>query len=154
MLKRLKELDVKRKTLLLIAAFAIFSTLYVAARFVLRSGKLMLFRFNLGFSIEEAGILYNFQTVLVILVSAVVFATAMYLVKCKLRYEIIFPVLSLIFGLFYMFTITPLSVPDEVTHFEAIIELTSKLFTDPFDASIADFTHFPTTITYAPVICA
>lgn len=142
MLKRLKELDVKRKTLFLIAAFAIFSVFYAVSRFVLRGGKLMLFRFNLGFSIEEAGILYNFQTVLVIAVSAVVFATATYLVIHELRYEVIFPALSLIFGLFYLFTITPLSVPDEITHFQAIIELTSKLFREPFDASVADFSSF------------
>lgn len=142
MLKRLKELDVKRKTLFLIAAFAIFFIFYTVARFALRGGKLMLFRFNLGFSIEEAGILYNFQTVLVIAVSAVVFATAIYLVRHELRYEVIFPALSLILGLFYLFTITPLSVPDEITHFQAIIELTSKLFREPFDASVADFSSF------------
>lgn len=139
MYKKLNGLDVKRKSLLLIVSFSAFAALYIAVRNVLRDGKLMLFRFNLGFSIEQAEILYNYQTALVIAVSAVVFAAAIYLVRCELRCEIIFPVLSLLFGIFYMFTITPLSVPDEVAHFQAIIELTSKLFREPFDASVGIF---------------
>lgn len=142
MLEKLKNSDKKIKTSLIVGAFAIFAALYSTMRIILRNNKLMLFRFNLGFSIEQAGILYDYQTLMVIAVSAVVAAAAIYLVRCKLRYEVIFPTLALIFGLFYMFTITPLSVPDEATHFEAIIELTSKFFTEPFDASVADFYAF------------
>lgn len=142
MLEKLKTTDTKKKTLLLCAAWALFAALYIAARLILRQGKLMLFRFNLGFSIEDAGILYSFQTIIVLAVSAVVLIAAVYLLRRELRCEVFFPALALVFGLFYMFTITPLSVPDEVTHFQAIIELTNKLFSKPFDASVGDFTAF------------
>ncbi len=36
-------------------------------------GELLLFRYNLGFSIEEAGTLYDFQTVMLLLVNLFVF---------------------------------------------------------------------------------
>lgn len=142
MLDRLNSADKNKKTVILCAAFALFAALYIAARLVLRQGKLMLFRFNLGFSIESAGQLYDFQTFIVIAVSATVLAAALYILRRELRCEVFFPVLALVFGLFYMFTITPLSVPDEATHFQAIIELTNKLFTKPFDVSVDDFTGF------------
>lgn len=142
MLERLKTTDKNKKTRLLCAAFAAFAVLYIAARLILRQSKLMLFRFNLGFAIESAGLLYDFQTLIVLAVSAAVLAAAVYLARRELRCEVFFPALALVFGLLYMFTITPLSVPDEATHFDAIIELTGKLFAKPFDASVGDFTGF------------
>lgn len=142
MLDRLKSADKNKKTRLLCAVGALFAMLYIAARLILRQSKLMLFRFNLGFAIESAGLLYDFQTLIVLAVSAAVLAAAVYLARRELRCEVFFPVLALVFGLFYMFTITPLSVPDEATHFQAIIELTNKLFTKSFDVSVDDFTGF------------
>lgn len=72
----------------------------------------------------------------------VVFGTFALLIGRELRPERLFPALAGVFGLFFLFTITLISVPDEVTHFEAIVELTNRLFGSPCDASIADFTGF------------
>lgn len=58
----------KSKRILLSAAAAVILML-VLIRFIQRQGELLLFRYNLGFSIEEAGILYDFQTVMLLLVS-------------------------------------------------------------------------------------
>ncbi len=142
MLEKLKNTTTRKKSFALLIAFAVSTAVYFAARMVMRSGKLMLFRFNLGFSIEEAGLLYDYQTVLVVLLSACVFGAALYLINHTLKYELLFPLLAFSFGFLYMFTITPLSVPDEITHFQAITELTGKLFLAGLDASLADFHGF------------
>lgn len=56
----------RRKAVLL--AGALIVALIAAARMLLRGGKLMLFRYNLGVSIEDAGILYDYQTLMIVLV--------------------------------------------------------------------------------------
>lgn len=81
MLEKLKNTTTRKKSFALLIAFAVSTAVYFAARMVMRSGKLMLFRFNLGFSIEEAGLLYDYQTVLVVLLSACVFGAALYLIN-------------------------------------------------------------------------
>ena len=69
----------KSKRILLSAAAAVILML-VLIRSIQRQGELLLFRYNLGFSIEEAGILYDFQTVMLLLVSLFVFTAVFFLI--------------------------------------------------------------------------
>ncbi len=139
---KIAALDVKKKRLLTLAAGAAVIAALFAARTAARSGKLLLFLYNLGFSQEAAGPLYDYETAVILLLSAVVFGTLALLIGREVRPERLFPALAGVFGLFFLFTITPISVPDELTHFEAVVELTNRLFGSPCDASIADFTGF------------
>lgn len=139
---KIAALDVKKKRLLTLATGAAVIAALFAARTAARSGKLLLFLYNLGFSQEAAGPLYDYETAVILLLSAVVFGTLALLIGREVRPERLFPALAGVFGLFFLFTITPISVPDELTHFEAVVELTNRLFGSPCDASIADFTGF------------
>ena len=69
----------KSKRILLSAAAAVILML-VLIRSIQRQGELLLFRYNLGFSIEEVGILYDFQTVMLLLVSLFVFTAVFFLI--------------------------------------------------------------------------
>lgn len=118
----------------------------VLIRSIQRQGELLLFRYNLGFSIEEAGILYDFQTVMLLLVSLFVFTAVFSLILPPLNrrpsYERFFALTALALGLIYLFVITPLSVPDESTHYLAISELTNGLFGMPDTAYALDPSGF------------
>lgn len=139
---RLKALDVKKKRVLTLGVGAAVIAVLFAVRTAARPGQMLLFLYNLGFSPDVSGPLYDYETGIVLLLSAVVFGTFALLIGRELRPERLFPALAGVFGLFFLFTITLISVPDEVTHFEAIVELTNRLFGSPCDASIADFTGF------------
>lgn len=126
---RIKNYSRGRKFLLLLAAQALILALLLIFRTLTRQGGAMLFRFNMGLSIEDAVMLFNYETAVLAAVSLVVFAAVCVLVCGRTpRYEWLFSFLALAFGLIYMFTVTPLSVPDESTHFLAISELTNRLF--------------------------
>ena len=56
---------------------ALIIALIAAARTLVRGGKLMLFRYNLGVSIADAGILYDFQTVMLVLVGLIVLSATL-----------------------------------------------------------------------------
>lgn len=135
----------KSKRILLSAAAAVILML-VLIRSIQRQGELLLFRYNLGFSIEEAGILYDFQTVMLLLVSLFVFTAVFFLIlpppNRRPSYERFFALTALALGLIYLFVITPLSVPDESTHYLAISELTNGLFGMPDTAYALDPSGF------------
>lgn len=135
----------KSKRILLSAAAAVILML-VLIRSIQRQGELLLFRYNLGFSIEEAGILYDFQTVMLLLVSLFVFTAVFFLIlpppNRQSGYERFFALTALALGLIYLFVITPLSVPDESTHYLAISELTNGLFGMPDTAYALDPSGF------------
>ena len=57
-------------------------------------------------------------------------------------YERFFALTALALGLIYLFVITPLSVPDESTHYLAISELTNGLFGMPDTAYALDPSGF------------
>ena len=65
---------------ILLSAAAAVILMLVLIRSIQRQGELLLFRYNLGFSIEEAGILYDFQTVMLLLVSLFVFTAVFFLI--------------------------------------------------------------------------
>lgn len=126
---------------------ALIIALIAAARTLVRGGKLMLFRYNLGVSIADAGILYDFQTVMLVLVGLIVLSATLliyiYIYDLKTpKWENFFALFAFLFGALYLFAITPLSVPDEVTHFQAVFELTNKLLGTQGDAALIDFTGF------------
>lgn len=135
----------KSKRILLSAAAAVILML-VLIRSIQRQGELLLIRYNLGFSIEEAGILYDFQTVMLLLVSLFVFTAVFFLIlpppNRQSGYERFFSLTALALGLIYLFVITPLSVPDESTHYLAISELTNGLFGMPDTAYALDPSGF------------
>lgn len=68
MTDNLKLIARERREKAVLLAGALIVALIAAARMLLRGGKLMLFRYNLGVSIEDAGILYDYQTVMIVLV--------------------------------------------------------------------------------------
>ena len=132
----------QKKTVLLFAVCAAVIFLIIAARTIVRASKLLLFRYNLGFSLEDAGLLYDYQTAIIAIVSLLVFLTAYLIYMREIKYETLFALLAFSFGMLFMFTITPLSVPDEYTHFEAIFELSNKLFGSAGDNSLMDFSGY------------
>lgn len=75
-----EPLNSKRSKRILLPAGAAVILILVLIRSIQRQGKLLLFRYNLGFSIEEAGILYDFQTVVLLLVSLLVFTAIFFLI--------------------------------------------------------------------------
>lgn len=140
---RIENYSRRKRFALLIAAEAVILALLLLFRTLKRQGSAVLFRFNMGISMEDAFLLYNFETVVLVIISLIAFAAA-YALFCgrELRYDWLFPFLALAFGLVYMFTITPLSVPDEATHYLAISELANRFFGMPSTGDIFDDTGF------------
>lgn len=139
---RLKDLNVKKKRALTLGVGAAVIAVLFAVRTAKRQGRMLFFLYHLDFWPDVSGPLYDYETCIILLLSAVVFGTFALLIGRELHSERLFPALAGVFGLFFLFTITPISVPDEQTHFNAIVELTNRLFGSPCDASIADFTGF------------
>lgn len=75
-----EPLNSKKSKRILLSAVAAVILMLVLIRSIQRQGELLLFRYNLGFSIEEAGILYDFQTVMLLLVSLFVFTAVFFLI--------------------------------------------------------------------------
>lgn len=75
-----EPLNSKKSKRILLSAAAAGILMLVLIRSIQRQGELLLFRYNLGFSIEEAGILYDFQTVMLLLVSLFVFTAVFFLI--------------------------------------------------------------------------
>lgn len=75
-----EPLNSKNSKRILLSAAAAVILMLVLIRSIQRQGELLLFRYNLGFSIEEAGILYDFQTVMLLLVSLFVFTAVFFLI--------------------------------------------------------------------------
>ena len=75
-----EPLNSKKSKRILLSAAATVILMLVLIRSIQRQGELLLFRDNLGFSIEEAGILYDFQTVMLLLVSLFVFTAVFFLI--------------------------------------------------------------------------
>lgn len=66
-----------------------------------------------------------------------------YLSTCKkIKYEIVFPLLLLAFGLIYLFAITPLSCPDESHHYQSAYCLANMILgKEPIMGNAADFDY-------------
>ncbi len=75
-----EPLNSKKSKRILLSAAAADILLLVPILTIQRQGELLLFRYYLGFSIEEAGILYDFQTVMLLLVSLFVFTAVFFLI--------------------------------------------------------------------------
>ena len=75
-----EPLNIKKSNRILLSAASAVILMLVLIRSIQRQGELLLFRYNLGFSIEEAGILYDFQTVMLLLVSLFVFTAVFFLI--------------------------------------------------------------------------
>lgn len=133
------ERSQKRRYCILSAAVLLFTVLY---RFFVRSSDYTKYCDVLGFSPSDAVLLWRFESILVLGMSICVLALMYALCFCRISYSRFFAAAVFIFGFIFLLTISPLSVADEVTHFEAIYELSCKLLRRSVDPSFASFDGF------------
>lgn len=129
----------KRFYLIFSAAVLLFTLLY---RFLVRSSDYTKYCGVLGFAPSDAGLLWRFESILVLGMSFCLLALIYALCFCRVSYSRFFAAAVFIFGLIFLLTISPLSVADEVTHFKAIYELSCKLLRRSVDPSFAAFDGF------------
>ncbi len=84
-LRKINALNAKKKRALMLGAGAAVIAVLFAARTAARPGQLLLFLYNLGFSQEVSGPLYDYETGIVLSLSAVVFGTFALLIGRELR---------------------------------------------------------------------
>lgn len=129
----------QKRFFLFSAAVLLLTGLY---RFLVRSSDLNRYCSVLGFSEQDAVLLWNFESIAVLFMSLSVLALIYFLCFRKGCLSCFFAIAVFIFGLIFLLTISPLSVPDEITHFEAIYELSCKLLRRPLDPAFASFEGF------------
>jgi len=119
------------------------------------SSRLPLFNYSLNNKIN--------YFVIVITIFLIVFMMMLgyLLFYCKINFEIFFMIGALFMGLIYMLTITPLSVPDEMHHYQSAYKLSNFFlfnwnYADYGDSSDFDYTdlsgHYNTSSAYARII--
>ena len=127
MFEKLGQSDIgkKKKAFRLLSILALALT--IAARAALYRGELFRFCGILGFSRADGVLLWGFETALLLVMG--VFSALMLsrLLFSEVEWHRFFAALCFGFGLLFLLTITPLSVPDEITHFHAVCELSGKL---------------------------
>jgi uncharacterized membrane protein len=96
----------------------------------------------LGFSQADSVTLWSFESIIALIMSAAVLYTVYRLLFKKNDMVRLFTALVFVFGFFFLLTISPLSVADEVTHFEAIYELSCKLLGRSVDPAFVSFEGF------------
>lgn len=130
---------IKRRSL--IFAFAVMLCI-AAFRLVMLSRDRARYCDVLGFSASDALTLWGFESVIVLVMSAVVMYAVYTLLFGKYDMPRFTAALAFAFGMIFLLTISPLSVPDEKTHFAAIYELTCKFLRRSSDPAFADFSGF------------
>ena len=96
----------------------------------------------LGFSQADSVTLWSFESIIVLIMSAAVLYTVYRLLFMKNDMVRLFTALVFVFGFFFLLTISPLSVAEEVTHFEAIYELSCRLLGRSVDPAFVSFEGF------------
>lgn len=90
--------------------------------------------------------LLAFTGIIVVIANMVLWHTTWLLYNARLTYSGFFFRLVLALGLLYLFVITPLSAPDEKTHYHASYEITNRLLSvsvpEYADAAYFDFSGF------------
>lgn len=137
--KKPNTLD-KKRCYLILAALAILGT--AAFRLLSHSRDSTRYCAVLGFSQGDAAALWAFESVIVLAMSAVLLYAVYELLFGKPDMPRLFTGLVFAFGMIFLLTISPLSVADEKTHFEAIYELSCKLLRRTVDPAFASFEGF------------
>lgn len=111
-------------------------------RFLSRPSDIFQYCDILGFSRSDALLLWRFESVIVLFMSVSVFSVIYALCFLNVRLSRLFAALVFIFGLIFLFTISPISVPDEITHFDAVYDLSCIFLRRPVDTSFMTLDGF------------
>ena len=131
----------KKKKVFLFLALLTFA-LTAAVRCAFFASELYRFCDILGFSRADAVLLWGFEMALMLSMCAFSALMVYRLLFKKIAWHRFFAALTLGFGLIFLLTITPLSVPDEITHFHAICELSGKLLSRGVSSDYNDLSGF------------
>lgn len=123
-------------------ASALVLLLTVALRLVFSENECGKHIYILGFSAYDSKFLWYFKTAVILLEFFFVDSAIYTLLFRSFRWHVFFAALVFSFGILFMFTITPMSVPDEITHFNTVNSLSGNLTGRKALSSYADMSGF------------
>lgn len=117
----------KKYRLLFTGLFAAIAAAIVLANRILRMSQAQGMRYTMGFGMEDCLRLVDFRTGMLLILTALCVFALYRLLFSAFRPERFFTLTAFGFGLLYLVGLTPLAIPDEVTHFQAIYDLACRL---------------------------
>ena len=133
----------KEKYKLLFAGlFMAIAAAIVLANRIMRLSQAQGMRYTMGFGMEDCLRLVDFRSFMLLILTALTFLALYRLVFSAFKPERLFTLTAFGFGLLYLVALTPLAIPDEVTHFQAIYDLACRLPLCNGIEAAGDFNNF------------